>query len=920
MIPFPEDLIIEELVDNYGLSVRAHNNLRRSGVHTVGQMIKLQENDLMSMRNIGTKTKSEILQFIEKIQAGEMVYDNKYPVTESLLPEVEYDVKVMFWDSDGAVRSDIPLEELELSVRSYNALKANGFSHISQFHDMPFYKLINIQNMGQKSAKEVYDLIKSKTVEISLIRSPRQASNEILHLAEQFTSEFSNFFYIQDSNLVSRILPIIFDHYQNHADESQEEGSIYSLEHPLLETIFSHPFFHNLLIEKIKEVFSSRPLGLSYDKLVLNLPNKLLPPAILDPIINEMIECSMITYNHSIFELKLPSIYSYIEELKDDRASFVLKSRFEGNTLEAIAQEFGITRERVRQIELKQINKIKATQLQFQEDRYRLIFQKYDFDKNSFSTIFAEPFSTYHYLAIRYSKGQDALEGILEDETIPVSVKKAAERYIYRSYLKIDGEYIKLDRIALSNYVLRTEFREEGSYEDFVIAYERFLNQHGLSGQDRYTYDYRTFQNRLNDHKNVLWKQFRRLRYYDFEEYDFAELLQILALDQYRDVEYSTLKFFREFPDLMQQYDIRDEYELHNLLKKIYRSLPESETNIDFQRMPMIAFGEASRIKQIEELLLKMVPVSLDQLAEAYEAEYGGRTATLKNDILKHFSIYYHQSMFRMDLPELNPAETEALSEQLVDDFYFLDKIKLTYQRLFPHSNIKNINPYTIKKLGFMVYTDYAIRNTYLSASDYFRFILTHQDIVNLNENSSKITQLITFTSQLYKLKANYEIIEFLPLQFVHIRRLMQRNINEGQFRAYCDAVDRFAYPGEYFTIASLRDRGFEHELDHLGFDEWFYSSILAEDKTRFSLRRVTKSNRIFCKGTCEVYLKDLIRQVVADQNSIDIYELREILIETYNISTDKQNLIKHIKESTMFYDAIMERVYINYEKYFEEV
>ena len=43
-----------------------------------------------------------------------------------------------------------------------------------------------------------------------------------------------------------------------------------------------------------------------------------------------------------------------------------------------------------------------------------------------------------------------------------------------------------------------------------------------------------------------------------------------LNFDQFENTEISTLKLFRDHPEVMQEYDIRDEYELHNLLRKIW--------------------------------------------------------------------------------------------------------------------------------------------------------------------------------------------------------------------------------------------------------------------------------------------------------------------------------------------------------------
>lgn len=58
------------------------------------------------------------------------------------------------------------------------------------------------------------------------------------------------------------------------------------------------------------------------------------------------------------------------------------------------------------------------------------------------------------------------------------------------------------------------------------------------------------------------------MRYYDIDSRDYKELLDTLALDRFSNTEISTLKFFNDFPELMNKYDIRDQYELHNLLKK----------------------------------------------------------------------------------------------------------------------------------------------------------------------------------------------------------------------------------------------------------------------------------------------------------------------------------------------------------------
>ena len=50
---------------------------------------------------------------------------------------------------------DIPLEELELAVRSYNCLKRAGMNTLREVSEMTFYELCNVRNLGKKSVDEI---------------------------------------------------------------------------------------------------------------------------------------------------------------------------------------------------------------------------------------------------------------------------------------------------------------------------------------------------------------------------------------------------------------------------------------------------------------------------------------------------------------------------------------------------------------------------------------------------------------------------------------------------------------------------------------------------------------------------------------------------------------------------------------------
>jgi DNA-directed RNA polymerase subunit alpha len=56
---------------------------------------------------------------------------------------------------------DTPIEELDLSVRSYNCLKRQGVNSIGQLTECTEVDLLNIRNFGAKSIEEVKDKLQA---------------------------------------------------------------------------------------------------------------------------------------------------------------------------------------------------------------------------------------------------------------------------------------------------------------------------------------------------------------------------------------------------------------------------------------------------------------------------------------------------------------------------------------------------------------------------------------------------------------------------------------------------------------------------------------------------------------------------------------------------------------------------------------
>lgn len=325
----------------------------------------------------------------------------------------------------------------------------------------------------------------------------------------------------------------------------------------------------------ILKLIREHPYGCDEECLLSRMPEYIKSLDNLYDSLNDLLDGKKIDL---VFDDKFIAIYDEFhegaKEHLNEREFNVLLQRIQGKTLEDVGLEMNVTRERIRQIEAKAIKKLNGINAIFDEDKYSDIYKRYDISKEDFVIAFNNR-NVYYYLALRYNGNDDKsksskipLEEILHDKTIPASYKKSCEKAIYKNYVKIANEYVPCTRSSIANHALKTRALNDLTFEDFSGIYFDLLQDINKSDDPRLSVMDRGYENKLAASNLVLWKYGKKFRYYNNKSYDFVELFEMLNLEQYQDIEFSTLKFFRLYPELMKVYDIRDEYELHNLLKK----------------------------------------------------------------------------------------------------------------------------------------------------------------------------------------------------------------------------------------------------------------------------------------------------------------------------------------------------------------
>lgn len=883
------------------MSVRLSNCLRRTGIHTIGAMLDYPEDhEWLSINNMGAKTLDEVTGIIRQLlnRQGDYILVEEGESVPVIAPEPEQQM----------IDADISLSATELPARALNVLIPEGITKMSQLVQMPDRKITSIQGIGDRTCRDIFDTA-ARAVDKAL--TAYRASIEFVHQEQQLPLSITNdLVTLLHGNSRCCLREVMY--VKKTYPEAVGESFFYRL--------YETPYVQGLLKDTVISILEANEEGISRKQLSDRLPAHLGNTTIIEELLIGLEGADMAVCGEIMLKRKYPSIMRYARRLEDERHKTILLGRLTGRTLEDIGQELGLTRERVRQLLNKQLVKIRQQKLRFHEDRYWPVFSKYEFSLDEFQMAFDEAESTYNYLELAYeSTAKKPLEEILNDDTISPIIRKQCERVIYRDYVTVDGVRVKRDRPSLCHYFVRTYCTEITAYDDFMLVYHEWLEELGLHENESLVIEARTYENKLNGADYVLWNQWRRFRYYNIASRDYDLLLTTLYIEQYADTEISTLKLFREYPELMEEYDIRDEYELHNLLKKIW---PSGKATVDFRKMPTIEIGTVNRNNQVLELLLQYAPISIDDLAQRYEETYGVKANTVKGTYLRDFDEYYFEGMYSIDANNLPYEQFTHMQSVLTKDYYTIAKVKQLYLQEFPEADSSQINPYTLKTLGFHVYSGYAgyvIKNTFASAIEYFKHLLTHDDIVDAREFEKSIFYCGIYSGELGRLRNNREIVEFAPYKYINMRRLNQFGVTQNVLQEYCSAVCAFVEQGEIFSITALREDGFSHPLDDLGFEEWFYGSILLEDREHFSYQKIGGS-RLLMRGKESHLLDILLTRIVGQNGKMDYYELCEMLEEHYGLRIPRDKIMTSINDAGLYYDRIMEAVYIDYETYFEEV
>lgn len=899
-------------IEKLGLSARSCNGLIKAGVYTVDELIGLTQNDLLTIQNLGAKSVNEITAMIQKLNTGALDIMDFRNGTNMPIGEDDYlvahahQIKGLKPDNvsfikNGMLTDDLSLEEAGLRTRAGNALRHHNCFTLSAVCHLTYGQLMSFQNLGQKSENEIIDSIRKFTIPDD--SDTAQKKDALNRAADAILPAFVNDVF---RDALGKIKVNTVRVLRENASVLQDEATPEQQKKQLADLLMQDRFFTSLFCSCVCAYIDSQ------DRATAEELSPIFADGFVtyrDSILQMLVDEKVLQCTDGAYERVYPTFDAYLATLdQTDKALRYLYLKAHGKTLEEIGSEDGITRERVRQVIVKALRKMPKVM----EDKYLWLFEKYDLNREKVTEALGFSDTVYEYYSMRVRKhGRADYVGML-DEDIPLFLKKSIEAYRYRNYLEVDGTRIEKSRNAILYYILKTKCTNGVTKQEIGDYYTAFLQEHGLDSE-KFTYPQRYFETRLADQKYVLWRLGGRLRYYTIDDDDFLDLLQKIDFDSYQNVELSTWYFFIHYPEVMKAYDLRDEYELHNLLSKRTHLL--GRTDVKFNRMPNIGFGAYDRDMQVLNMLIENAPISSTELSKLYETKYG-----MKNGAAVYFvciSDYLDRGVYSIDYEELTPEERSALTEILSRDILELDEVKRCFSERFPGGNTDKICNYNLRKLGYKICCNLVYSTRCGSFEHLLKNTLLCQDEIDLRQERA-LYQNQTVNVLLWECRDAQEWIEFLPKQYIRASKLEKMGATRELLTDFAKKAADFAQ-GNYFTIFSLKKQGFQHELFALPFETYFYESVLRYSQRVKSFYVGIGSTYVFRETECSG-MRKMLEDLIGEIGSIGVCELLEYLESVYGIKLEKYKLTAWAKDSRLYYSESLEKIFKDYQAFCKEI
>ena len=856
-------LTLDDSILNLHVSTRLENLLIRHHVKTIRDMLSYPTTEWELMKGMGAKSLCELREVLRRY--------SRIDLNQKTSPGPKSAIEL----ADESISYDMPIGRAHFGTRVDRVLESAGFQTLGEVLHYPKEKWAEMSALGTNSLAH---LVK----EIEVYRQAARATAKA-----EAMEDFAD------------MLMVTYEHVMRVAEQAEAQDI------PLTEGIWQD--------EKIRKAVQNYVLrllvhekyeGASFETLSADFPHRIFDETAFGALLDSMEKQQLIWKQGKCYYCVYPSLETVLFSVCRERNAKILKLRLSGMTLEEVAQLTGVTRERVRQIQKKIFSKLPPVR----EGYFAFYKQKYvGLADDDFQYIFQLTEKTHHFISLYLDEqrvkekdvdaGQrlQALRAVMHDQILDAKIRERADARlkVIDPYFFIDGKHVMKNRQSLIRFAIKKYCRDAKPSGELLEDYLRLLDSLSISREDpRFSLDARYMEHYFWE-MTALVSRHRQVRYYDILSMDYQDLLDTLQLTSYSNVEISSRKFFRDFPEIMERYDIRDEYELHNLLKKLwehghFNDYLDEAHQIIFGRMPTLKIGRADRRKQVMDIIQEHGYISYMDLGRAIEAEFGiPQNAAMSNGWGDTCKEYFDPGTGNFHIPEtlLPEDKVRRMKERLMEDFYLTQDIIDIYMEEYPEGNVWDIDPAALRQMGFISHRKYVIRDKFGSARDFFEKLFAENETLDLRDHS-EYAVCSMFSAVWLGLARDFKVVEIEPGVFLNSQYLEKHGITQEAIHEFCENVYHFMENGKCFSIKSLQAAGFVLPWQEEGWGDWFYGSLLAADYEKFNSQKYA-SGHLLRKRQMQrkLSMADLVEEIVnGSENLLTTSEISGIIEDTYGI------------------------------------
>jgi DNA-directed RNA polymerase subunit alpha len=139
--------LFDVAITDFELSVRARNCLQSMGINTLGDLLRINEEQLLAYKNFGETSLDEIKQLLTSkgLRLGQALEEERKARQQEILKQVQGDPAILVK----------PVAELQLSVRARKALQRLNIQTIGELAARSESELLGVKNFGQTSLNEI---------------------------------------------------------------------------------------------------------------------------------------------------------------------------------------------------------------------------------------------------------------------------------------------------------------------------------------------------------------------------------------------------------------------------------------------------------------------------------------------------------------------------------------------------------------------------------------------------------------------------------------------------------------------------------------------------------------------------------------------------------------------------------------------